>query len=280
MKACILIIVICVLHYSYSCTSKNLDGTTRNLREIFIGRCYEFFHGTHQDKCNINPNRYDCNEIWYKFKEIVIGKDPCEIKMDDFNSFLKSVDHPIKTNSALFWSGTYTPAHEISKYYGYWSLEDTLSGYLLNKLIFCSEKNLQKFNEKSCPNECVKTNNSYWYAASKYFAQKVRGQVTVVLNGTRTIGAVSNTSTFLNYELPNFKKNNVKLVRVILLHRLGTEKYETCNEPKSLHKLESILMERNIRYECQDNPKYIIGLFCFQNPMSKECQSIKYLINV
>jgi hypothetical protein len=107
--------------------------------------------------------------------------------------------------------------------------------------------------------------------------EKASGNLIVVLNGTRIIGALSNQSTFFRYELPFLNSSKIHAVKAVILHRPGYEKYETCREPKTLKILENILNEKNIHYECEDNPFNILGLFCFEDSFSKECQSVKYL---
>ncbi len=123
------------------------------------------------------------------------------------------------------------------------------------------------------------SNSSFWNAASIDFAKKAKGSVNIVLNGTRTFGAISNRSTFFNYELPQFKNDRITQVKVILLHSPDQPKYETCNQPKTLIYLENILKEKNIKYVCEDNPQNIFLLMCFYDPFSKECQAIKFLLN-
>ncbi len=151
-----------------------------------------------------------------------------------------------------------------------------MSGFLLDKISFCSQKGSNTFDTESCPFKCSRVDNTYWNAASRNFAAKARGEITVVLNGTRTIGALSKESTFLKYELPEFTFPNISYVKIILLHALGKPKYETCNRPKTLQILFDILESKKIPYECDDNPNNIIALFCFQDPFSKECQAIKF----
>ena len=105
------------------------------------------------------------------------------------------------------------------------------------------------------------------------------GYIKIVLNGTRPIGAISNTSTFFLHELPNLDANKVKQLTVFLLHNPSKDKYETCKHPKSLSLLENALKAKNITYACEDNPDEVLFLMCFYDPYSKECQAIKYLIN-
>lgn len=152
-------------------------------------------------------------------------------------------------------------------------------GFLFNELTFCSKNGLSDLSYDSCPSDCVTSNASFWNAASIDFAKKAQGSVNVVLNGTRTFGAISNRSTFFNYELPQFKNDRINQVKVILLHSPDQPKYETCKQPKTLIYLENILREKNINYVCEDNPQNIFLLMCFYDPFSKECQAVKFLLN-
>jgi hypothetical protein len=117
----------------------------------------------------------------------------------------------------------------------------------------------------------------FWNAASKGFAQRASGTVYIMLNGTRNAGAIANWSTFINYELPEFKKERIKQVTVLLLHSPDQPKFETCNEPKTLVYLQNVLKEREIQYECLDNPSNMAYLMCFYQPGSKDCQSVQFL---
>ena len=94
--------------------------------------------------------------------------------------------------------------------------------------------------------------------------------------GSRTY-AISNTSTFYTQELPNFK--NVRKLSVLLLQTPGGKAVETCANGKTLKDLEANLKMRNISYTCEDNPKTILFLMCFQDPYSKQCQSVKISLN-
>lgn len=255
------------------------NGTTPNIREIVIGRCHEFLSLNKIDNCPISQNDFDCEIIWKEFSSVLIGKEPCKIKLSDYNNYLLEVAHPIPRDKSLFWSGTFATATAISNSFNYWPLDKTLSGYLFNNLRFCSDRNETDFNESSCPLDCGIRNVSYWNAVSAKYAKDARGLVTVVLNGTRTSGAISNTSTFLNYELPVFESKSINRVKVILLHNPDRPKYETCQHPKSLKNLKKVLVKKNIDYECEDNPLNIMALFCFQEPDSQECKALHNSLN-
>ena len=88
------------------------NGTTPNLQEIVIGRCFDFFNTIHPNDCQLDPSQYDCQKIWTIFSSIIINKSPCSLNISDFDQFFDSVNHPIEANTSLFWSGTNVYAHE------------------------------------------------------------------------------------------------------------------------------------------------------------------------
>lgn len=153
-------------------------------------------------------------------------------------------------------------------------MEDTLIGFALNELMFCSNENHDFFLNTTCPVDCVTRDNPFWNAASVNFAKQARGEITVVLNGTRTFGAFVDTSTFYRFELPNIDPKQVPVVKVLLMHDLDIARHETCKQPKTLQKLEAILKDMNIKYECQDDLYEVTLLMCSRNPNAKECQSL------
>ena len=115
------------------------NGTTGNLREIVIGRCYDFLNTMHKDiKCQEITNKYDCIDIWNKFNIATIGKDPCDIKMEDYNDFFRATDHLIKANSSLFWSGTNILAHESKSISYNYSSSDGSVKFHFNSFRFVS----------------------------------------------------------------------------------------------------------------------------------------------
>ena len=95
-----------------SCDIKQYNGTTSNLDQIMIGRCQDFLNVVHKDDCSFNRAKYDCNKIWNSFKSATVNKNPCEIRVGDYDEFLAQADHTIPENTTLFWSGTYNAAHE------------------------------------------------------------------------------------------------------------------------------------------------------------------------
>jgi len=156
-------------------------------------------------------------------------------------------------------------------------LEDTFNGYLLDDLTFCKSSTGSLIYNASCVSDCAF--RTYWNAASKNFATKASGHVTAVLNGSRSTGAITKTSTFYTYELPYLNVQKVRKFTVLLLATPGAPVAETCKSGRSILELQKNLAAKNITFECIDNPKTILFYMCFADPMSKECQTIKFSIN-
>ena len=45
-------------------------------------------------------------------EKVVFGKEPFIIKIEDFDKFLELFNHLILESKTLFWSGTYSTAHQ------------------------------------------------------------------------------------------------------------------------------------------------------------------------
>ncbi len=167
---------------------------------------------------------------------------------------------------------------KVSRVKDYWTLEDTLTGYLNNELLACSKHGCTTLLDV-CPETCVlRPNNSFWNAASKEFAQSAEGVVSVMLNGTIVTGAFCNESSFATRDLANLNPEKVTILRVLLVHMPGQTVVETCNSPGSLLTLKSLVEAKGIAYECADDPDDIQFLLCFENTDNKGCMHVEYAL--
>ncbi len=149
---------------------------------------------------------------------------------------------------------------------------------MLDNLVFCVNNSTKQYiYNTSCLNDC--TYRTFWTAASRNFASRVTGSIFSVLNGSRSSGAVSNTSTFFTQEIPQLTSAKVKKLTVLLLQSPDLPVYETCATGKTILNLKNALTEKNILFECEDNPEMILFYMCFQNPASRECELVKSSIN-
>lgn len=280
-------------------------GTTQNFEEIFIGKCQYFINVVQKNNCHIQKANFDCHVIWDEFKQAVLNKNPCDLKIQTFSKLVEITKHSIPNDLSLFWCGTNKLAHQskpfkilisvykildisifpqVSKDFGYFTLEDTLIGYILNELSFCSARNQTWFTPWfiPCPEECITSHNRFWVAVSTDFAMRTRGRTVVILNGTRAIGAVSNSSTFMAHEVMSLLEGQVTEMKVVLVHDPNKEKFETCNQPKTLTYLENVLKSKNIQYVCVDDVLDgfdVRHYMCFSDHWSPDCKAIKHQHN-
>ncbi|KAG9479698.1 hypothetical protein GDO78_011627 [Eleutherodactylus coqui] len=108
-------------------------GTTPNLENIVIGRCYDY-------TATVNPSvgKKNCSAIWEAFKSAFFSKDPCSIFPSDFERYINLTLHDIPINQSLFWENNKELVRRLSdRGNRYMSLGDTLMGWLADDLYFC-----------------------------------------------------------------------------------------------------------------------------------------------
>ena len=60
------------------------QGSTPKIKEIALGRCYEYQLNTIGPEAD---NWKDCNEIWEAFHQAFAYKNPCTLAFDDYQPF-------------------------------------------------------------------------------------------------------------------------------------------------------------------------------------------------
>ncbi|XP_052537986.1 ADP-ribosyl cyclase/cyclic ADP-ribose hydrolase 1-like isoform X2 [Tympanuchus pallidicinctus] len=216
-------------------------GTTRNLREIVLGRCYSYLA-----EGRVELGDKDCLKIWESLKAAFIHKNPCNATTKDYQPLMELASHPVPCNKSLFWSRTYDLVHLYSKSNQHFlTLEDTFLGYMLDGLSWCGDPSAPGINYESCPkwSECEGSSGSvFWKMASKMFAEAACGVVHVMLNGSIEAGA--------------FRSSR-----------------DSCSG-YSIKKLRNILEERNFKITkitCEDNYRPVQLLQCVHNPGHPDC---------
>ena len=69
---------------------KPIGGTTQHLKEIFLGRCWDFIENRGKDL--ENPSKVDCNELWETFSKSFAFKGPCDVTSKDYALFFDLFD--------------------------------------------------------------------------------------------------------------------------------------------------------------------------------------------
>ena len=68
-------------------------GTVKNLKELFIGRCHEFYQISQPQ---ILPK--NCSLLWSKFHEAFRNKSACQAKPSDYKEYCEYADDSRKIN--------------------------------------------------------------------------------------------------------------------------------------------------------------------------------------
>uniref|UniRef100_A0A3B3TNA6 ADP-ribosyl cyclase/cyclic ADP-ribose hydrolase n=1 Tax=Poecilia latipinna TaxID=48699 RepID=A0A3B3TNA6_9TELE len=143
----------------------------------------------------------------------------------------------------LFWSKTRMLVHSYAAVFRhFWTLEDTLVGFLFNDLIWC-------FDFNSCPAwSTCRTHPVYslWKRASQNFAEMACGNITVLLNGSIT--NAFNRKMFGSVELDSLNPQRVNYVNIkVVTNPEGP--HESCGRG-SIVELIQILWSRGFRWTC------------------------------
>uniref|UniRef100_A0A667Z708 ADP-ribosyl cyclase/cyclic ADP-ribose hydrolase n=1 Tax=Myripristis murdjan TaxID=586833 RepID=A0A667Z708_9TELE len=169
----------------------------------------------------------------------------------------------------LFWSKTRTLVHSYTAAVRhFWTLEDTLVGYIFNDLIWCD------FDFSSCPEWSACVNHpvySLWRQASQNFAETACGNITVLLNGSID-HAFNRKSMFGSVELDSLNPRMVNHVNIKVVANLEGPFIESCTQGSIVDLIE-ILQSRGFRWTCTDNDLTLMILQCVQNPKQSSCQT-------
>ncbi|KAM3672024.1 ADP-ribosyl cyclase/cyclic ADP-ribose hydrolase 1-like [Melozone crissalis] len=245
-------------------------GTTKNLQEVIVGRCYNYITAQHPELGD-----KDCLKIWESLKDAFIYKNPCNITPEDYQPLMELASHPIPCNKSLFWSKTNDLVHRYTKSnQNFLTLEDTLLGYMADRVSWCGDPSAPGINYESCPkrNECESNPGSvFWKMASKMFAEAACGVVQVMLNGSVEAGAFRSSSIFGSIEIFNLDPDKVTEVHIWLMQNIGGPQSESCSG-QSIQRLINILEERNFKIICEDNYRPVQLLQCVHNPDHTDCR--------
>ncbi|CAF1263194.1 unnamed protein product [Adineta ricciae] len=278
------------MHLISSCNGSytKTNGTTCGLKEIMIGRCYEYQYLKYQLFLTNQSNVKNCTQLYQAFESAVRYKPYCNMNMSTYEKYFQLALSDVHViNRAMFWSGTYGVTHAYSADgANYITLEDTLAAAMVNGLVWCGNENhTDGFDFFSCPNNC-KDNRwadlAFWGLASKTFAQLAAGEIYVVLNGSHANDrpAFRNNSYFSDFELPNFRRTGeyrVTKINILLLHSPDKQVTEKCGE-KSLVELENLILAQGFQYACKDDPEELILIMCGNQWEARECQIARHVL--
>ncbi|KAM4052194.1 ADP-ribosyl cyclase/cyclic ADP-ribose hydrolase 1-like isoform 2-T2 [Anomaloglossus baeobatrachus] len=199
----------------------NGAGTTYNLRNIIIGRCYHYM--------SLHPGVGDknCSGIWQELVDAVQRKDPCKITEEDYKHLALMAVQTIPCDKTLLWSRTNDLVHRYTKATeNFITLEDTFLGFVFNGLMWCGKTFRPGMNFKCCPawNECDHNSIlSFWKMASAAFARASCGSVNVMLNGSADGDIARKESILRTVEIPTMDPTRVSEVNVWVIDDIQGE---------------------------------------------------------
>ncbi|KAI5617056.1 ADP-ribosyl cyclase/cyclic ADP-ribose hydrolase 1-like [Silurus asotus] len=242
-----IIIIILIDHINTS------PGTTANIKQIVLGRCYDYI-------TMVKPSyRFKCEEIWHEFEDTVIRKTRCNVKDKDYERMFHAASQTPPCNKLLFWSKTRQHIQSNLVTQSYWTLENTLVGYMFKDLIWCGQQGRDRgFDFQSCPewSTCVSHPvYSLWKQASQNFAAAACGNITVLLNGSNE-NAFNRNSMFGSVELDSLNPKMVSHVHINVVPNSEGPFVESCSKG-SILKLIGVLQTRGFQWSCTDSGVYV-----------------------
>ncbi|XP_071982156.1 ADP-ribosyl cyclase/cyclic ADP-ribose hydrolase 2-like isoform X1 [Engystomops pustulosus] len=244
-------------------------GTTPNLEDIVIGRCYDYIE-------TVNPSvgKKNCTAIWEAFQGAFISKDPCSVFPSDYERYINLTLHDIPMNKSLFWENNKQLVHRLSdRGKRYMALGDTLMGWLADNLHFCGSSSNSGFDYNSCPtsSECESNaQESFWRSASVTYAKHSSGEIQIMLNGSTPGGGFPMPSFLSDFEIPNFQRDKVSRINIWVMDEINGVNVDSCGE-NSTARLQSVLSHRGFPYDCYDNYRAVRILQCVDFPGNPEC---------
>lgn len=87
-----MLVILASLH------SISSHGSARHLKEIVLGRCWDF---QRQKKSEVNPK--NCSKLWETFHNAFAFKDPCATNFSDYEPFFDEVGMDIVKKDKVRW---------------------------------------------------------------------------------------------------------------------------------------------------------------------------------
>ncbi|XP_030838240.1 ADP-ribosyl cyclase/cyclic ADP-ribose hydrolase 2-like [Strongylocentrotus purpuratus] len=245
------------------------DGTTPNLKAIFLGRCYDCEYCSEEQ-----AGLYNCSGLWDAFSSSFSYQEPCNSVPEDFDDFVSMAFVPLADNQTLFYSGMYSIAMAIGRQSSdFTNIELTMLGGLVDGMTFCGMVDAPGINYDACPTfgSCENDVDALWKESSQYFAGQASGEVTVILDGSRADGAYRPKSFFRPQEVANLDPAKVTSLTAYVVHSLNGDVTEKC-VTGSLLQLQEDVATKGIKFECIDDPSITRHVQCIQDPGHETCR--------
>ncbi|ESO05167.1 hypothetical protein HELRODRAFT_171506 [Helobdella robusta] len=242
-------------------------GTPPNLRDIYIGKCYEYVEVVKKDAF-YRPEEVDCEKLYDLFLEAFVGRDPCDVPPERYRAYVDASAHEMTIhNRALLATGNTKPfIYQIANMgLRYFTMVDTLTVYPVNEFVWCGKKNSDELNTESCPDYGFCVNLSYvtlYSELSRKHVRQMSGTLHVLFNGSSR-PMFSFRSYLVQHELIHINKTKVKK---ILAHVLNIPPHSEAGKSNEGETCQSLLAFREyvekegMQYECRENEKLVFPM--------------------
>ncbi|KAJ8377158.1 hypothetical protein SKAU_G00077380 [Synaphobranchus kaupii] len=268
LGVCVLILIavvgVCLgIAFGHRSSGPKNDRFAGNFKTVIISKCKAYL-GLNEEQSSENT----CEKVWDAFSGAYVGRDPCDVPMEAYDSLIHAVNPKAACNRMLFWSQTKDIVHQFTEAKKcLLTLEDTLLGFIMDNLTWCSKNGSKETFSTGCPgwSECEKNPvRSFWNRVSAAFAESACGEVTVMLNGSVDTPFRAN-SIFASIEVKKFSSPKMRALNVILVTRGN----DTANcENDSLQNLQAVL-DPTLKYTCTEVHRSKI-MDCISDP-DKPC---------
>jgi len=275
----LVLLILHICHHISTVTAGiwETNGTTPNIKEIIIGRCWQYQAIVKLNRLDSLTMDVNCTEVWEAFHNVVKFKDSCTLTKEDYMPVFDLMQRKKKLkDKTMFWSGTNELVHNVMCVTSdrYITLEDTLPGYIFDKLNWCgslSSPDGIEYHDCSKAVKC-KAYRPLWEAASEQFSKLAEGVAYVMINGTRKGGRPTyyKDSFFRSVEMPQI---NIDKLVVLVVSDIDEQPIERCGEG-SLLTLDEDAKNRNATTECHHDPKFVLRILCAKYPEADQCREI------
>ncbi|XP_030624930.1 ADP-ribosyl cyclase/cyclic ADP-ribose hydrolase 1 [Chanos chanos] len=239
------VVLICVLVVG---VSLGLALSPKGVKSEILQRC-ETYKKLHPEVSSGN----DCQKIWTAFEQAYVGRNSCDVPVENYDTLIRAVKQEIQCNKTLFWSKSKDLAHAFTeKRKCKMTLEDTLLGYMLDDLTWCSKPDSKETFSSNCPGwtDCEKNPvRSFWVRASANLAASTCGHASVLLSASVN-PPYNQNSIFSSVEVQNLNHSILDSMAAYLVTDV-TDK-TNCNDA-SLVTLKNDLPP-NVEFSCKEMP--------------------------
>jgi hypothetical protein len=235
--------------------------------KLFLERCQ--FYTTQYLPSLFEDFAVDCKHSLSLFQNsfdeglaLALESPDCTVPQSLFSKSVPSLAHPLPENvKFMLWSRV---DNEIIKKAGscqgkqFFHMGCTLIGHIFNDNNWCGQPDYPVKDPSKCDCHASAVEYAMWKEASKYFAEEIKGEIYILLNGSmKDRPSYGGPSVLRDIELPELfrrGKEEIKGFTVFMTHSESI-KQETC-ESAPVNELKELITENGYPFRCFDDPDF------------------------